>query len=121
MQALRDAATLVALILLALTVRIHLHGAPVEPTLVTPAEAGSTAEPLAPAEPAALPEVQAAATTPETELCPDLLELHPGMARPFAPRTFVWQVDGHRMAIVLAHPTPPPAPCRHGLGSDHAC
>lgn len=120
MQGLRDAATLVALILLALTVRVHLHGAPVDAALATPAVAATAAE----AEPAATrpatgePADAAAAPAPAgtgTILLMGRSVVAPGLTR----RALVWHVEGRRVQILR---TPaPPAPCPLEVDPEGSC
>jgi hypothetical protein len=116
MQALRDAAALGILILLALTVRVDLNGKPIGLDIASPAEAAvEQAVPLdlRPAfisQPASAAQPVPAAHESEHHSWPGATQ---HIALPVVPRTvapgreeteqreFVWEVDGRRIVIVL--------------------
>jgi hypothetical protein len=145
MQALRDAATLGILILLALTVRVDLGGKPIDLDIAAPAEAAVEQEEPAELRPAFVAEpVRAGLPAPAA----DEADAHsfPVVTRhitlPVPPRTaepgqeeterreFVWEVDGRRVVIVLGEAPPAqtaspsasaPEPCEGTLRARLSC
>jgi hypothetical protein len=116
MQTLKDAATLAALILLALTLRVDFDGNPMEIDLNTPAVASMTDAGPAPSKPIEPQPTQAQAEPAVTpvQACPKRLSavaVPPQAAEhDIVHRRFVWEVDGKRIVIVLdGHETVPAA------------
>jgi len=106
MQTLRDTATLVILILLALTLRVDFGGRPVELDLATPAEASVDEVPVTPQAPAE-PEVQPAAMCSVSEpLAPPVFS--PGIEQSLdaernnEDRVLVIERGGKRFVVALA-------------------
>jgi hypothetical protein len=145
MQALRDAAMLGILILLALTVRVDMDGTPIDLDLAVPAEAA--VEETAPFElqPASIVDpAPAGATAPGAHDCDHrcLAGVAEQIALPAVPRTvtpgqeeparreIVWEVDGKRFVIIRVDETPTgsaapsasvPEPCEDTLRTRLSC
>jgi len=104
MQTLRDTATLVILILLAMTFRVDLGGESVALDLSTPAEASVEQTPVTPQpteEPVALPASTCSrAATPRQIRMLALPQLEVEGAGTEQPR-LVWESEGRRIVIVL--------------------
>jgi len=116
MQTLKDAATLAALILLALTLRVDFDGNPMAIDLNTPAVASMTDTVPAPSRPIEpLPtEVRADPAVTPVQVCPKRLSavaMPPqALEHDILQRRFVWEADGKRIVIHLSSdPTDPPA------------
>jgi len=116
MQTLKDAATLAALILLALTLRVDFDGNPMEIELNTPAVASMTEAGLAPSR-SVEPQPTRTPADPvlsPIQVCPKRLSAVAALPQPFEQdivhRRFVWDVDGKRIEIHLGgDPTDPSA------------
>jgi len=96
MQTLKDAATLGALLLLALTVRVDLGGKPVDVDLAGAANAAVE-------NPADTPQTQDEALPGNDALALPALDFESGdpPAGPAPPRRFVWEVDGQRVLVLV--------------------
>ena len=113
MRTLRDTATLVALILLALTVRVDVRG-PSSIDVGTPAHAATGQTPVREVELKPLPEADAQAVieTVRSFVRPAMLGQSalalPGLAAipQGEGRQLVWELDGQRIVIVLSEDEP---------------
>jgi hypothetical protein len=132
MQTLKDAATLAALILLALTLRVEFAGHPIEIDLNTPAEASMSDAAPASSTPSGPRSMQAQADPDVTPMqgCPKrlLAVAVPSQTaeQEIVHRRFVWELDGKRIEIVLdGHETVPaaaaPKPCDGSFDPKLSC